>query len=61
MPWGTGHILLPLPARPTRQVRNQQDRDAYEKAWQEAHARGDEYQRKWGRAKVQRDGQDWGM
>lgn len=28
---------------------------------QEAHAQGDEYQRKWGRAKVQRDGRDWGM
>ena len=94
------------------QLRNQKDRDAYEKAWQvgvaaarlrqpaaaaaaaaaaavqllpraaahleadvrtsaplrplflcpqEAHARGDDYQKRWGRAKVQRDGRDWGM
>ncbi|KAI7846033.1 hypothetical protein COHA_000570 [Chlorella ohadii] len=42
-------------------VRNQRDRDAYEKAWQEAHAQADEYQKKWGRAKVQRDGKEWGM
>lgn len=28
---------------------------------QEAHAQADEYQKKWGRAKVQRDGKEWGM
>ena len=51
---------LAAPSSPPLQVRNQQDRDAYEKAWKEAHAEGDEYQQKWGRAKVQRDGRDWG-
>ena len=41
-------------------VRNQRDRDAYEQAWQKAQAAsGDDYQRKWGRAPVQRDGRDW--
>ena len=42
------------------QVRNQKDRHAYEQAWQEAHRGSDDYQRKWGRAKVQRDGREWG-
>lgn len=51
---------LASPARSPPQVRNQLDRDAYEKAWREAHAKGDEYQQKWGRAKVERDGRQWG-
>lgn len=52
---------LPCHRRRFSQVRNQEDRDRYEQAWQQAYAQGDEYQRKWGRAKVQRDGGDWGM
>ncbi len=43
------------------QIKNQYDRNQYERAWQHAYEQGDEYQRKWGRAKVQRDGKDWGM
>jgi hypothetical protein len=54
-------VCLPNPSPPLLfQVRNQQDRDAYEKAWREAHAQGDQFQQKWGRAKVQRDGKEWG-
>ena len=41
--------LPPLSA----QIRNQKDREAYEEAWQAAHREGSEYEKRWGRAKVQ--------
>ena len=60
-PTSTHVRMRPAHACMLCQVRNQKDRDAYERAWQQSLQQGDEFQQRWGRAKVQRDGRDWGM